>query len=86
MIKNEVINKIGLFDDRFFMYFEDCDLCRRNIKAGWKNFYLSDVIVKHNHARASDSGSIISNIKNPLAFVHLKSWWKYFLKWGIRNK
>ncbi len=85
MTKQEVVDKIGFFDDRFFMYFEDCDWCRRSINAGWKNFYLSDVKVKHGHARASDSGNLFSDMKNPMAFIHLKSWWRYFRKWNFKK-
>jgi GT2 family glycosyltransferase len=35
-IKREVFEKIGLFDERFYMYFEDVDFCVRAKKAGFK--------------------------------------------------
>jgi len=34
------LKKVGLFDERFFMYFEDLDYCRRVKKAGLKVYYL----------------------------------------------
>lgn len=36
LIKKEVFGKIGFFDERFFMYFEDVDFCLRAKKAGFK--------------------------------------------------
>ncbi len=39
-------------DERFFMYFEDADLCRRAREAGWLVYYLPQVEVLH-HTGAS---------------------------------
>jgi hypothetical protein len=35
MIRREVLREIGLFDDRFFLYYEESDLCARARAAGW---------------------------------------------------
>jgi N-acetylglucosaminyl-diphospho-decaprenol L-rhamnosyltransferase len=35
------------FDERYFMYFEDADLCRRATRAGWPIRYLPDAVVDH---------------------------------------
>jgi len=40
LIRREVIDKVGLFDERFFAFQEDADLCFRARKAGWKVFYV----------------------------------------------
>ena len=42
MIKKEVLDKIGSFDEIFFMYGEDVDLSYRIQKAGYKNYYFAD--------------------------------------------
>lgn len=47
MVRKSVLEKVGWFDERFFMYGEDVDLCRRTIDAGWKLFYLSDAEIIH---------------------------------------
>ena len=51
MIKNEVIKNIGLFDERFFIYFEDPDFCFRckeaGYRVGWNNLSVIDH-QKHN--------------------------------------
>ncbi len=41
-------------DERFFMYFEDADLCRRAREAGWLVYYLPQVEILH-HSGASSS-------------------------------
>ncbi len=40
LIRKKAFEEIGGFDPRFFLYFEDIDLCKRMIEAGWKVVYL----------------------------------------------
>ena len=47
MLKKEVLDQVGVFDERFFMYCEDVDLCERIGRAGWLIQYLSDVQILH---------------------------------------
>jgi GT2 family glycosyltransferase len=47
MIKSEVIEATGGFDEKFFLYFEETDLCRRAISAGWSTHYQPDSHVVH---------------------------------------
>ncbi len=47
-IRKEVFEKIGYFDERFFMYFEDADFCLRATQAGFSVRVNPDVIVRHN--------------------------------------
>jgi N-acetylglucosaminyl-diphospho-decaprenol L-rhamnosyltransferase len=44
---------INWFDERFYLYFEDVDLCARLWSAGWKVIYAPDATAQHAHARAS---------------------------------
>ncbi len=46
-IRREALDGIGPLDERFFMYFEDADLCRRARDAGWSVYYLPQVEVLH---------------------------------------
>lgn len=46
-IRRRVLEDVGLLDERFFMYFEDADLCRRSRAAGWPVYYLPSVEVLH---------------------------------------
>jgi GT2 family glycosyltransferase len=47
MARKRTLDEIGSFDERFFMYFEDADLCRRAREAGWLVYYLPQVEVVH---------------------------------------
>ena len=42
-----MLEKIGLFDETFFLYFEETDLCRRSLLAGWPTYYVADTVVVH---------------------------------------
>ncbi len=54
MVRREVLEKVGYFDERFFMYCEDVDLSRRIIDGGWKLYYMSETEIIH-FARGSSS-------------------------------
>lgn len=47
MMRRSVLDQIGLFDERFFLYFEETDLCRRAARAGWPTDYVVESRVAH---------------------------------------
>jgi GT2 family glycosyltransferase len=47
MIKKDVLQKTGGFDESFFMYGEDIDLSYRIIQAGFRNYYLGEITITH---------------------------------------
>jgi N-acetylglucosaminyl-diphospho-decaprenol L-rhamnosyltransferase len=47
MMRQSVLDEIGLFDEAFFLYFEETDLCRRAQKAGHRVMFLADSVVTH---------------------------------------
>lgn len=70
----EIIKKVGLFDDRFFMYFEDFDLIRRLHQVSKTVFYPKLTIV-HNHATEHRTNK-------KLLKISILSAIRYFNKWG----
>jgi N-acetylglucosaminyl-diphospho-decaprenol L-rhamnosyltransferase len=56
-VRRRVLDEIGPADDRFFMYFEDADLCRRAREAGWSVYYLPELEVVHRAGGSSHSRS-----------------------------
>lgn len=87
LVKGEAARSSGFFDDRFFMYFEDCDWCRRMWEGGWKVYYAPHIQVKHIHHRDSAAVSPVRSLfNNSLARAHLKSWLKYFWKWKGKRR
>lgn len=55
LIKREVIEKVGLFDERFFLYFEDLDFCLRALAAGYTIHINPDVVADHAVSASSSS-------------------------------
>ncbi|MDF2857244.1 MAG: glycosyl transferase family 2 [Neobacillus sp.] len=47
MVRREVVDQVGLLDERFFMYFEDTDWCYRIKEAGWLNYYYPMTKITH---------------------------------------
>jgi GT2 family glycosyltransferase len=47
MMRVRMLDEIGTFDETFFLYFEETDLCRRAAKAGWKTLYVRDSHCAH---------------------------------------
>ncbi len=47
MIRRDVLDKVGLFDETFFLYFEETDLCRRATLAGFPVYYVRESVVNH---------------------------------------
>lgn len=88
MVRSEVVEKIGWFDERYFMYMEDCDWCRRMWENGWPVYYFHEVSVLHTHNRDSAKvpGLIKGVLKNKSARMHGASWLKYLWKWKGNNK
>lgn len=63
MIKKDVLDKTGGFEETFFMYGEDIDLSYRIQKAGYKNYYFSGSSIIHFKGESTKKGS--------LNYVHL---------------
>lgn len=72
--RTEIFKEAGIFDERFFMYFEDVDLSRR-IHRLYRTVYYPEAAIYHNYERGSN--------KDVILLKHLiSSGVKYFNKWG----
>jgi GT2 family glycosyltransferase len=58
MVKKEVLDKLGGFDEIFFMYGEDVDLSYRIQKAGYKNYYFAGSTIIHFKGESTRKGSL----------------------------
>lgn len=74
VMRRELIDDIGMLDERFYMYCEDMDLGYRARKAGWKVLYFPDAVVTHAKGRSSDKDP------NRMIIEHHKSMYKYYAK------
>jgi len=53
----EYLDDVGLFDESFFLYYEDTDLSWRGRLRGWRYLYTPTAVVRHRHAQSSVAGS-----------------------------
>jgi N-acetylglucosaminyl-diphospho-decaprenol L-rhamnosyltransferase len=53
LLRREALDEVGLFDEGFFIYSEETDLCRRLRDAGWRTQYFPSVTVVHHESQFS---------------------------------
>ena len=66
------------FDNRFFMYMEDVDICKRIDQLGKIKLFYPKVEITHTHRKGSSK-------ELRLFFIHISSIIKYFMKWGFSS-
>ena len=58
MVRKDVLDKVGSFDETFFMYGEDVDLSYRLQQSGLKNYYLGELPIIHFKGESTKRGSL----------------------------
>ncbi len=81
LMPRELMTSLGGFDERFFLFFEDIDLCRRVKLLGKKVLYVPGIKVLDRRNRLSGS-SIFSLLTKKMTWIHVSSAIKYFWKWA----
>jgi GT2 family glycosyltransferase len=74
LISGSALAEVGVFDERYFMYLEDVDLCRR-IHQCFKTVYFPEATVYHRNGKGSYREA-------RLLMHHIASAFHYFQKWG----
>lgn len=85
MVRKSDLEKVGVFDESFFMYFEDVDWARRFWENGLKVIYFPNTKMYHYHFQSSKKKSLLGSFLNKYARIHIKSALKYFVKYKFRN-
>jgi len=70
IVRREVLERVGYFDERFFLYFEEIDLCRRIKAAGYEIWFWPDVAITH--IGGASTQSLLNEEYQP--GVQLSSW------------
>jgi N-acetylglucosaminyl-diphospho-decaprenol L-rhamnosyltransferase len=81
LIRRAALERVGFLDERFFMYYEDVDFCRRAWKEGWRVLYAPVARFVHYHQRESMITSPAEILTNRLTRIHIASGIRYFLKY-----
>lgn len=83
-IRTKALKEVGYFDERFFLYFEDTDLCHRFWEKNWQVFYYPEAHIIHNHNRASAENPWYVFFLHRASRQHLLSWFAYLRKWYFK--
>lgn len=87
LTSRKAIEKVGLMDERFFLYFEDVDWARRFWENGFKVQYYPKAVMLHYHQRSSKAGfDFLDFFLRREARWHMASALKYFFKHGWKYK
>jgi len=73
LLRAEALASVGMFDEKYFMYVEDVDLCTRMRAAGWEVWYSPELEVEH------VVGSATRGSKR-MTLEHSKSIYRYYVK------
>jgi GT2 family glycosyltransferase len=73
-VRRDALDEVGFFDERFFLYWEDVDLCKRMVAGGWKVVYYPKATIEHCVGGSSERNLVRS------VFEFHKSAYLYFMK------
>ncbi|WP_296640610.1 glycosyltransferase family 2 protein [Roseinatronobacter sp.] len=80
MFRHATLDQVGLFDERFFLYFEETDLCHRISDAGWHGMFLPTSRVVH---VGGASTGVTEHARKPAYWFDSR--WLYFTNRGGRG-
>lgn len=80
LIRREVIDKTGLFDPRYFLYYEEVDLCRRIKQAGWKVVFYPHTSVVHIGGESAKTSGELTSAGRQISALQIESELLYFRK------
>jgi hypothetical protein len=65
LIRRAVLEQVGLLDNRFFIYYEENDLCERARRVGWKLVYLPTAMLWHKESQ------VTKTVGNDFGYYHM---------------
>lgn len=80
LIRREVIDQVGLFDPRYFLYCEEVDHCKRVKQAGWKVVYYPHTTVVHIGGESAKSAGELNVASRQISALQIESELLYFRK------
>lgn len=80
LIRKEVIDQVGLFDPRYFLYYEEVDHCLATQRAGWKIMFTPDTSVVHLGGESAKADSKLTAGGKQIDRISMESAMLYFRK------
>lgn len=78
VVRRTAFDRVGRMDERYFLYFEEVDLCARMWVQGWQVMAVPEVELVHEHQQESRAGILSFSGK-----THLRSMARFFAKFGV---
>src|SRR5262245_50158990 len=86
LVRHEVIERVGLFDPRYFLYYEEIDHCRAVRRAGWSVVYYPFTEVVHLGGESAKIEGPLSRFGRQIPALRIESELLYFRKhYGVRG-
>jgi len=87
LTRKEVVDKVGLLDERYFLYYEETDFCLQTKRAGWKVLFFPHAKVVHLGGESSKTTrKQMSASGKQLIHLRIKSEFRYYRKnFGLRR-
>jgi GT2 family glycosyltransferase len=76
MVSREVIEKVGMFPEKFFLYYEEWDWSARILKAGYKIWYTADALIYHKESMSVGKNSpmkVYYHTRNRILYIRRNS-------------
>jgi len=80
LVRREVLDQVGLFDPRYFLYYEEVDHCKRVKEAGWKVVFYPHTTVVHIGGESSRSVAELEAQSRQISTYQIESELLYFRK------
>ncbi|MEG0027760.1 MAG: glycosyltransferase family 2 protein [Aurantimicrobium sp.] len=85
LICKEVYSKLGGFDESYFMYFEDVDICHRTHPLGFKVAYVPNATITHLGAHSTDTRKkAMTHAHHHSAYIYLAKKYHAWYLWPLR--
>jgi|SRR3989344_1117676 len=83
MARRDAVNKVGLLDEKFFLYFSDVDWAKRFWENGYRVVFYPPAKIYHYHKRTSKRNSwLVDAFINRQSQWHIRDGFRYLNKWG----
>ncbi len=83
LMRGDLLKRLGGFDEQFFYYYEDMDLCRRIWEAGYSIIYTPEVTITHLGGQSTKRSPMSFQLDSQI--TRYRYFYKYFGKRGVRG-
>jgi GT2 family glycosyltransferase len=74
MVRKQAIDDVGLFDERFFFFFEETDWALRMKRAGWRAYFVPEANIFHYQGQSVGHGIVSRRIFHTSRYAYFRKW------------